>query len=263
MRPIAELPPAGFDVLWDDLGLGALPFPLEIACHGDTLDERARIKVAVYNELNRRRLIRSGRPIPELDDSLRLLATRETAITLVVMHETTGPSRTKALVAARGKQAVLAVQRRHAIHLTEVRDTAIIESVVDLLPESRPGPGRSMTLPAATPTVERHSRAEHGSFLRPMTNRAPDRVELAQIAAVMERPVHRAGLLGVTLRDTRGKLQRLPGVIWLDNDQGRYALSVKRGADGADWTTLSPIDNSRLATRLGEILATARHNSVG
>jgi hypothetical protein len=254
MRPIAELPLAGFDVLWDDLRLGAVPFPLEVRSHGETLDERARIKAAVYTELTRRRLARADRPTPELEDALRLLATPEVSLTLVVMHDQSVSGPVNALVAARGQQAVMAVQREHTIGLTEVRDTAIIAALIDLLPGNRPGPGRSITMPNPA-----HGRQdEPGGLLRPMTTQAAGQNELRQITAVMERPVQRAGMLGITLRDPRGKLLRLPGITWLDNDQGRYALSLKRGPDGKDWTTLSPADSPRLATWLGEALASAR-----
>lgn len=256
MRPVAELALAAFDVLWDDLRLGGMPFPLEVPSHGETLDERARIKAAVRDELTRRRLFHRGRPAPELEDALRLLTAPEVSLSLVVMQDEGGTMPANAVVVARGRQAVLAVQRERTIGLTEVRDTAVISSLVDLLPHYRPGPGRSVTLPAPVAPA-RHSQSEV-RLTRPMTAQGPGQAELRQLGAIMERPILRAGMLAVSLRDGQGKPQRLPGLTWLDNDQGRYLLSAKRGPDGNDWTTLSPADNPRLATRLGEILASAR-----
>lgn len=255
MRPIAELALAAFDVLWDDLRLGEIPFPLEVPSHGETLDERARIKAAVHNELTRRRLVHGGRPTPELEDALRLLAAPDMSVSLVVMQDQSGAMPANAVVVARGRQAVLAVQRERTIGLTEVRDTAVIASLIDLLPPNRPGPGRSITLPAPA-AAGRHSQGER--LTRPMTAQGPGQAEMRHLAAVMERPIDRAGMLAITLRDAHGKARRLPGLTWLDNDQGRYLLSLKRGHDGNDWTTLSPVDNPRLASRLGEILTSAR-----
>lgn len=250
---MAELALAAFDVLWDDLKLGGMPFPLEVPSHGETLDERARIKAAVRGELTRRRLFHGSRPAPELEDALRLLAAPDLSVSLVVMQDESGAMPANAVVVARGRQAVLAVQRERTVGLTEVRDTAVIASLVDLLPRYRPGPGRSVTLPAPARQGQGDVR-----LTRPMTAQGAGQAELRQLAAIMERPILRAGMLGVSLRDGQGKPRRLPGLTWLDNDQGRYLLSLKRGRDGNDWTTLSPADNPRLATRLGEILASAR-----
>jgi hypothetical protein len=76
------------------------------------------------------------------------------------------------------------------------------------------------------------------------------------VESIMKRPVLRIGQLGVTLRDAHG-VRRLPGIAWFDTDQGRYASSVRRGSDGADWTTLTPADNARLTHRLLEMLTGA------
>ncbi|MGH3858158.1 ESX secretion-associated protein EspG [Actinokineospora sp.] len=56
--------------------------------------------------------------------------------------------------------------------------------------------------------------------LRPMRAQGPGQAELRQLGATMERPILRAGMLGVSQRDGQGKPQRLPGLTWLDNDQG-------------------------------------------
>ncbi len=53
-----------------------------------------------------------------------------------------------------------------------------------------------------------------------MRAQGPGQAELRQLGATMERPILRAGMLGVSQRDGQGKPQRLPGLTWLDNDQG-------------------------------------------
>ena len=236
-----ELSLAAVDVLWEDLRLGALPFPLRVRGFGDTLDERADIRAGVYAELERRGLTRRGRPEPSLESVLGLLARPEVSVDLVARLEP-GDQPVSAVGVAAGRRAVRAVQRGDAIELTEVRDTAVVAAVVELLPPNPPGPGRSVTLPAAALQAKRPG--EH-------------RGELRQIGSIMERPVLRVGQLGAMLRDERGGLRRLPGVAWFDTDQGRYATTVRRGSDGVDWTTLSPVDNGRLVHRLSEMLSGA------
>ncbi|HEV2780724.1 MAG TPA: ESX secretion-associated protein EspG [Actinophytocola sp.] len=264
MGVIGDLSLAAVDILWEDLKLGGIPFPLEVRAHGDTAEERGRIRAAVYAQLERRGLASSGRPTAELEDTLTLLAAPKISIDLVALCEMTDETPLRAVVAARGKRAVLAVQRELAISLSEVRETAIVGSIVDLLPPNRSGPGQSVTLPASmlgarsVVSVGRHRRADSaGPLLHTATRESDLAGELRFVDSVTERPTFAAGSIGIVLRDERGKVQRLPGIGFFDTDLGRYATSVMRGADGEDWTTLSPADNARLAHRLAETLVTA------
>lgn len=260
MAALAVLLLPAVDVLWEDLRLGDMPFPLEVPGHGATLDERARIKADVYAELARRRLAESGRPVPDLEGALELLARPEVAIDLVARLESDGTPPLRAVVVARGRRAVLAVQRERSIELTPVRDTAVVASIIELLPGERPGPGRSVTLPVAALKPGASSEDADPGLLRTATRGAETGAHQGKrvVESIMERPLRRVGQLGVMLRDERGKVRRLPGIAWFDTDQGRYATSVTRGRDGADWTTLTPTDNARLTHRVAEDLGAAR-----
>jgi hypothetical protein len=264
MGPIGDLSLPAVDILWQDLKLGGLPFPLEIPSHGDTVEERARIRAAVYTQLERRGLARSGRAGAALAGVLRLLAAPKIGIDLVALPQLDAPRPIRAVVSARGKNAVLAVQRELAVSLAVLRDTAIVSSIVELLPRNKSGPGQSITLPAAmlSNAAEsrsgRHRRDENDSgVLRTATRLAEHTAELRFLDSVRERPVIRAGSIGVILRDDRGKIQRLPGIAFFDTDLGRYTTTVLRGPDGENWTTLSPADNGRLSHRLAETLVAA------
>ncbi|HEU5471738.1 MAG TPA: ESX secretion-associated protein EspG [Actinophytocola sp.] len=263
MAVIGELSLPMVDILWADLELGTLPFPLQVSGHGDTAEERDRIRRAVYTELERRDLALYGRIGADLDYALRLLAAPTISIDLVALPELTDPLPVRAVVAARGKRAVLAVQRELNLRLAMVRHSAIAASIVDLLPPNRYGPGPSVTLPAAQVSraparVGRHRRDEPGgAVLRTATRQADRTAEQRWLDTIMERPVLRAGSFGLVLRDEHGKPQRLPGFGFFDTDQGRYATSVSHGVDGEDWTTLAPSDNPRLAHRLNELMLAA------
>jgi EspG family len=262
MGAVGDLSLPALDILWEDLKLGGIPFPLEVRSHGDTAEERGRIKAAVYAQLERRGLAKSGWPVPELEDTLTLLAAPKISIDLVALADLADPVPLRAVVAARGKHAVLAIQRDLAITLSEVRQTAIVGSIVELLPPNRSGPGQSVTVPssmlaAEPPRAGRHHRSEPTPLLHAATRESDLASELRFVDSIMERPTFCAGSIGVVLRDERGKGQRLPGIGFFDTDQGRYATSVVRGGDGEDWTTLSPADNARLAHRLAETLVEA------
>ncbi|HEV2780301.1 MAG TPA: ESX secretion-associated protein EspG [Actinophytocola sp.] len=238
MSAVAELSLPAVDVLWEDLGLGGVPFPLEVPGHGETVGERARIRAAVYGELELR-----GLGVDELEGVLGLLARPEIGVDLVGRLDPEGGEPVRAVAVARGRRGMRAVQRNRGVELSEVRDTAVVASIVELLPAQRPGPGRSITLPVAALEAR-----------RPVTHR----VERQLVAAIMDRPVARVGQLGVMVRDDRGGVRRLPGIAWFDTDQGRYATTIRRGGDGADWTTLFPADNARLAHRLSDMIAAVR-----
>ena len=264
MGAIGDLSLPAVDILWEDLKLGSIPFPLEVSSHGDTVEERARIRAAVHTQLESRGLVESGRPVGVLEDTLRLLAAPTVAIDLVALRQLSDPQPIRAVVAARGKRAVLAVQRDLSISMTRLRQPAIVGSIVDLLPANRSGPGQSVTVPSSVlagrrpPPVGRHRRTDTaGGVLRTATQQRDYGTELRFIDSVMERRTVRAGSIGVLYRDERGKIQRLPGIGFFDTDQGRYATTVVRGADGEDWTTLSPADNTRLGHRLAETLVGA------
>jgi hypothetical protein len=263
---LVDLSLTAVDILWEDLKLGGIPFPLEVRSHGDTAEERARIRAAVYGQLERRELAIGDTPTPDLASRLHLLAAPKISIDLVALRELSDRQPIRAMVAARGKRAILAVQKDLAISLTKVRETAIVGTILDLLPANRSGPGHSVTLPssmlnrrpARQTGAGRHRRADQSeAVLSAATLPVEQHTDLRMIDLIMERPTIRAGTIGIVLRDERGKLQRLPGIGVFDTDQGRYATTVQRGSDGEDWTSLSPTDNSRLAHRLAETLVTA------
>lgn len=250
---IGELALAAVDALWEDLRLGAFPFPLEIRSHGETMPERARIKDAVYADLASRGLARGRRPVPELADALALLARPSVSIDAVAMLDMRDDTALKAVVAASGRDAVLAVQGERAVTLTPVRETAIAASIVDVLPAVRAGHGRSVTVPASAMGGGRpHQASAGGSITHPVRPSSQHQSTLNELKAIMQRPVVRAGQFGVTLRDERGRVRRSPGISWFDNDDGRYVTTVARGGDGEDWVTVAPADGPRLVRRLTE-----------
>jgi ESX secretion-associated protein EspG len=252
-----ELSLAAFDVLWVDLRLGRVPFPLQVRSHGDTNDDRVRIRAAVYADLGRRGLARDKRPADTLVEDLRLLADPTTTVDLVALFDMADAEPVKALAATRGRHGILAVQGKLMLRLTRMRDIPTIGALVDLLPATRAGVGNSVTQPAAALRVDpdRERRAQPGGVLRKVAPAVTADAKLRAIAAVMEKPVRRAGQLGVTRTDDSGRRHRLPGIAWFDTDEGRYATTTTQGRDGEDWVTLWPADNARLAQRLGELAA--------
>lgn len=238
-----ELSVAALDILWEDLSLGRPPFPLEIPSHGDTAAIRARIRTAVYDDLARRDLADGTRPDDALVEKLRLLADPAAAVDLVALLDLTDSQPLRAVAAVRGRHGLVAVQRKLTVSLRGTREDLAIPALLRLLPHARAGSATSVTRPAST--FANAERLVHvGGVLSTATAPGP-------------RPpgrVVRAGQLGVTSVDESGRRHRGPGLGWFDTDDGRYATTMTRGPDGADWVTVWPADNDRLAHRLTESL---------
>nr|WP_042190863.1 ESX secretion-associated protein EspG [Kibdelosporangium sp. MJ126-NF4]CEL19648.1 hypothetical protein [Kibdelosporangium sp. MJ126-NF4]CTQ94552.1 hypothetical protein [Kibdelosporangium sp. MJ126-NF4] len=246
---IRELSLPAIDTLWEDLRLGSIPFPLEVRSHGETIEERMRIKAAVYSDLEARGLARSRRIEPELEDTLTLLARPAICVDTVAMLDMRDRKSVKAMAVATGRQAMLVVQRDLKISFTPIRETALAASIVEILPHVKAAPGQPMTVP-----VDALSGGSH---------RRPDpehRMITQRLQTVMQRPVLRAGQFGVTVRDRQGRTTRLPGIGWFDTDAGRYMNLVRQAHGTEAWVTLTPADNPRIAHRISEELLRALQN---
>ncbi|XVV05809.1 ESX secretion-associated protein EspG [Actinosynnema sp. CA-248983] len=237
MSTLTHLSLPAFDVLWEDLRAGTFPFPLDIDHHGTTLDERARIRSAVYADLERRNLARRGRPEPDLEDALRLIARPALKITVMGL---VADELLRALVAARGGYAVLAVQAEDGVRLDVLRDRSPAMAAVSVLPWSRPGPGRTVTVPASSLVPK-----ENTGFTQRVRTSAGD--DVTALGTMLAGPFTGTGHFSITT-DTGV----LPPLTWIDTARGRYVST------GTDWITVAPADNDALAQWISRALAAPR-----
>lgn len=239
MDTAATLSPVEFEVLWEGLRTGAVPYPFTIPQHGATLDERARIRADVHAGLERRGLAARGRPEPELEDALRLLAHPETRITVMGMPDAATEELLRALVAVRGRRAVLAVQRDDGVRLEPLRDVSPAAAAVSVLPRRRPGPGRPVTVPASALAPQ----APRQGIAQPVRGSAHDDIRVLQ--EMLAGPITGTGHFSVTVD---GRPPPAP-VSWIDTPRGRYAST------GREWLTVAPADHDGLARRISQALA--------
>jgi len=239
------LNPVALDFLWEALGAGDLPYPLELRSHGRTVDERTALRRQVHDELRASDLLDGrGRVAPELAAWLHTLAQPELSIDSVFL-----PARgAKAVLvlAATGRGAtVLAVQRQDGLTLRPIPADGLVSAVVELLPPARRGTEKSISVPTDElgGPVGGHGRA----------SAVDTRAALARLTALANL---RTGQLGVNRRsDVRGR-RRAPVLSWFDNESGRYLCQRSGSADGTDWVTVAPADAATLRHRLGEMAAT-------
>ncbi|SES17384.1 EspG family protein [Lentzea xinjiangensis] len=252
ITPEFLLSPREFDVLWHELRLGRMPYPLDVPSEGDTEQDRRVLREKTLDELRRRGLVGNQR----LEDHLRLLDDHKVSVDAVA-----GLDRTvRALAASNGDRAVLAVIDDDRVGLLTIRETGIAREIVRVLPDGEPGPGTAVNVRVETlreAVAIREAEEKNGSedLWAPPEDDADDRDALQQ-AGLSPQDAKQFGELAAN-RVAGGQFgvtrdQRRSGVVinWFDTHQGRYLMV---NSDG--WLSLSPTDNDRIATRIDAVLA--------
>ncbi|MGW6449398.1 ESX secretion-associated protein EspG [Lentzea sp. NPDC055074] len=252
---------AAADILWEDLRLGSRPYPFDFPYFGQSDDERRSIRNAVYTDLGDRGLARRGRVVGEVEEALTLLVRFEFGVNAIAMFD---PDRDVQLLArggAAGEQAVLAVLDDRMMKVDLIRAPQLIRSVVDLVPNERPGPGQSLSVPRpvkAQPKRGRDEDYQSSSYMSSVRTQSPAESQSRALEAISERPRLRVGQFGVEAKNRDGRQLRAPQVAWFDTDQGRYLTQKRKGADGQDWLVQAPADNARIAAQLASELSALR-----
>jgi EspG family len=249
IEPLFVLTPRQLDVLWHELELGRLPYPLDVPSVGATAEERGRLRAEVLAEL--------GGVSARLANLLRLLADHDVAVDAVAHFGRP----VRALAASDHQHGVLAVIDSGAVGLTEIRPTALARSIVEVLPENTSGPGTTHTFRLETlrRAVALHEDQEHGGD--PWGNDELDeRAALVKAGlpaedakAVAELAAHRlaGGQFGLSYSES-GAVRRAPTLItWFDTPQGRYLM-----VHDNQWLSIASTDNDRIGARIAAELST-------
>lgn len=245
MAPERRLGPLAVDFLWEALGAGELPYPLESRSHGATMDERDALRRRVREDLVADGLIDArGRLEPELEDWFGTLAQPDLSIDAVFLPELAAAP-VLALAAAGRAGAVLAVQHQHELRLRSVPRDGLVSAIAGLLPAAQRGTEQSISVPADELALVSAGGPTRVSDV--------DRKSLVKLNGMANR---RGGQFGVNSRTEMRGRRRSPVLSWFDNVSGRYLTQTRDG-----WTTIAPTDSATLRHRLGELVreVTADH----
>jgi len=244
---------SAFDILWADLphatGHTRPPRPLLVPSVGATGEDRAAVREAVYRNLAERGLYTGGRVDPDLAARLETLAAADLFVECEALPDFAGDTGVRAVAAAAGRQAVLAVQPGRTIGLTAIRDTGVWAAIVALLPPAEPGPGHGASLPVS---VLGSKIADPVFDPAPAGSPAYAR-QLQEVLAIQARPVLGAGQFSVRVRQG-ARVRRVGGVSWFRTDAGAYFGAIAPGRGGEDWASVAPADPRRLAARLADLV---------
>ncbi|MEV4643862.1 ESX secretion-associated protein EspG [Saccharopolyspora sp. NPDC049357] len=245
-NPDFVLSAAEFDLVWAELGLGKIPYPLEVPSLGATTRERAELTAEAFRSLARRGLANERDLDPRLADLLRLMVDHDTSVDVIGHRDQ--PIRALAAVARRS--GVLAQLVGDELRLTEIRPTALALSAVGVLPPGEAGLQRAISVPA-----EALSKALEEDDDDPFGGDVEEDVALVKAglspqdaATVLELANNRraGGQFGVS----RGTRRSTTLVTWFDTHQGRY-LMVSQGS----WLSITPADNKKIEHRLADVVA--------
>jgi ESX secretion-associated protein EspG len=217
-----RLTPAQTDQIWQSLGLGDHPFPIQVRSHGRDDAERTVIRRQVRDELRARSLLSaSDRLDPELETALRMLAKATTWIDSVWFPDEETESPMRALALAAGHVGLLATQLSGPTEhdggdllLRAIHPSGLVSAILSELPPAPPG-----RRPAATAAITEFGQQQPGGdeFGTVMIPSRPTVGPLDAFHDILAAPHPRAGQISANARDGRGRGLRSNAPRWCDN----------------------------------------------
>ncbi|NKQ53517.1 ESX secretion-associated protein EspG [Amycolatopsis sp. K13G38] len=239
---------AAVDILLEHQKLGRAPQPFEVPHLGTTFDQRAQIRDAVFRDLEGRGLVRGGRLDPDAELALHTFVTAPVSIMAVAQMDE--GRQLFARAATDGQYAVVARQDQNVLVFSDVRPTALVPGIVDLLPLTAAAAGQSVTIAKPASKQGRHRRSDDDAYdpfrgvSKPRSS-APS--QLRMVERIFQKPKKRIGQFTVSLAGNA----MLP-TVWFDTEDGRWFVTSREAEDGQSWLTYAPADNARIAHHLFE-----------
>jgi EspG family len=243
---------AAVDILLEYMKLGRAPVPFEVPHVGTTIEQRAQVGDAVLRDLQSRGLVSRGRVDADAELALQTFARAPVAITAVAQLDR--DRQLFARASTNGNYAVVARQDANLVVFEDVRPTAIVASLVDLLPLTPAAAGQSVTV--AKPAKRgRHRMDDDGGydlFAAVAAPRSTAPSQLRTVERIFQKPKLRIGQFTAFVTDRDGRPHRLTPTAWFDTEEGRYFVTSRNAEDGQSWLTYAPADNARIAHHLYE-----------
>jgi hypothetical protein len=239
-----------FDLLWTDLDLGELPYPLDVPSHGYTMAEREELGGQVFESLDAAGLIDGEEISRELGEWLALLGRPALSVDALLIGEV--PLR---LLAAAGRRhGVLAVLDAAELALRPIAPGELVDAVAAVIGDAPAGRGEPVRLPRETFSAAMNAFATkgHEGFEWELSRAGVTGREVRALSTLVGARRTCSGQLGAN-----GPGGRSPVLAWFDTEAGRYLAAVEAVA-GDRWVTLAPADGHRLVTHLAELVGRVR-----
>lgn len=237
-----------FDLLWEDLGTGELPYPLEVPSHGATMDDRDALGTEVLRELTAAGLADGEEVAPELEDLFGRLSHGVVSVDALVFR----PQPWRVLATTRGTRGVLAVLNDREVALEPITDLAT--AVMRVVGDAPAAPGEQLRMPRSvfSDAIDAYARSGHAAMERELTRAGITGRATRSITTLVDSPRQATGQLAVS-----GPAGRSRVLSWTDTAAGRYALTTEESTD-TEWVHLAPADTPWLTRYLTTLLSRAR-----
>jgi hypothetical protein len=242
---------------WKYFELGTKPLPLNVLPDGILQSERRTAEQRAWDELRKVGFGDRDRE-DDIHGVLLPLQRYERAFDITYRHIVNGEQqRRSGMVANARTSATLAVNSGEAVRLATLPVDAMIRALLSVLPDVQAGPGRGVSLRSkqldtAASNAGESNRAMGEGLVRQGVRREDARV-LVEMAGV-DRVAF--AQFGASIMDSLGKAVRAPMVTnCFATTQGWYLMEESRRS-GEPWTTIAPIDKSRMGSRVQDLLKT-------
>ncbi|WP_030433330.1 ESX secretion-associated protein EspG [Allokutzneria albata] len=241
---VLVVPAVVYEVWWERLGLGVMPYPLVVFQHGDDQHEREKVRTWASQWLAHHGL---GERLAE---ALRIVADHEVELALV-HTDREGQSR---IGCFRRRGTVLrVVLRGDSVELAWLGDASLPGAAVAALPQCEAGRGQSVQVPADALALSGARWQQSGLIsdgVEPLVAAGANRLQAQRFLTIYS---------GTSAMGQASAIRPVPGrsasvsaahVSWLDTPEGRYVASVSGG-----YLTVAPANAGALSTRFAELLA--------
>ncbi|GAA3993415.1 hypothetical protein GCM10022247_10960 [Allokutzneria multivorans] len=242
-RRALRVPAVVYEVWWERLGLGVMPFPLVVFQHGADSDERGRARAwaegwVAWHGLG-----------DELAEALRVVADHD--IELALVHtDREGQNRIGCF--RKGRSVLRVVLHGDSVELAWLADTSLPSAAVGALPVRGAGRGQSAQVPVEALTKCGDDWKRSGLIsdgVAALIDVGADRLQAQRFLTVYSAADAMGQASAVQPRQGRSAALSTDPLSWLDTGEGRYVTTVNGGQ-----VTLAPVSAAALGTRFAELL---------
>lgn len=260
------LPPLWFDLCWEIGGFDEYPFPIAVASHGATLEERAVLRQRLMPDMQAGGVLDGAALTPEFARVLGQIAKPGLWIEGLWMPDDSQSSPARLLCVAFERDSILVVQEPGPTEstggdmtITVCPNTSVAAAAVQGMPPAPPGTQPRIAAPASALRPDSGSDDVRGSGL--VRAEAPRRADpAASIRQRVDAAHFRDGQFTANLRDATGRHRRSEVLCWFDafEPDGRYGVTRRARAGYEPEVVLAPLGPADIRAALDQRIAEIR-----
>ncbi|QWF81668.1 ESX secretion-associated protein EspG [Amycolatopsis sp. CA-230715] len=231
--------------------------PYEILSAGHTMTEHRRAMAEAWAALRERGLASGEKLDPDVEDTIRAWTKPDVLIVMYADQFLKGQPRVFYRATIAGGLGVFSAAKDPGVLFRQVKADRLVDSVIGSLPDYRPVPLRELTVVTGGPAPE---PADDDPLPGLIVDPGPSRSRRDDDSrAFSQWPMHRAGVLDLSVRTTAGGTLAHQGTgLFFDSEGGRFAVFNTPTGNGQTRRRLIPTNGSHLRNWLLNTIEEAR-----